>query len=187
MRNSRHSAPQVNAGSMADIAFLLLIFFLVTTTITADKGISRRLPEICPTGTDCNIPLNERNILRIFINGNDELFVEDDVISIKELKSIAKAFLDNNGDQSCSYCNGLRDPKSSDNPLDAVISLQNDKQTSYEMYVGVQDILTKAYYELREAYAQKEFGKNASDLSESDLKEIKKAYPFILSEAETKK
>ncbi|MEZ4803192.1 MAG: biopolymer transporter ExbD [Gelidibacter sp.] len=186
MKNFRHSAPpEVNAGSMADIAFLLLIFFLVSTTISADKGINRKLPEICPQGTDCNIHINERNILRININSKDEIFVEDDVVSIKDLKEIAKAFLDNNGDKTCSYCNGLKDPKSSDNPNEAVISLSNDKQTSYEMYVGVQDILTQAYYELREAYAKNVFGKKSNELNDSDLKEVKTAYPFILSEAET--
>ena len=184
MKNSRHSAPQVNAGSMADIAFLLLIFFLVTTTISADKGINRRLPELCPPGTDCSPPHSERNILEISINGNDEIWVEDKVIVIQDLKQIAKEFLDNNGDKTCTYCNGKNNPLSSDNPTAAVISLRNDKQTSYEMYIAVQDILTKAYYELREDYAKNVLGKTAKELTEADLKTIKKSYPFILSEAE---
>lgn len=187
MKNSRHSAPQVNAGSMADIAFLLLIFFLVTTTISADKGINRKLSEICPSGADCTTHLNERNILRISLNEQDEIFVEDEVLSLKNLKQIAKAFLDNNGDKSCSYCNGLKDASSSDNPLEAIISLSNDKQTSYEMYVAVQDILTKAYYELREDYAVNVLRKNTTQLTESDLKTLKQVYPFKLSEAEMKK
>ena len=187
MKHSRHSAPAVNAGSMADIAFLLLIFFLVTTTISADMGINRKLPEICPPGTNCNTMINERNILRININASDELFVKDDVISIKDLKQIAKNFLDNNGDNSCSYCNGLKDATLSDNPTEAVISLSNDKDTSYEMYIAVQDILTQAYYELREDYATSVLRKNAKDLTESDLKAIKQAYPFKISEAETRR
>ncbi len=186
MKNPRHSAPQVNAGSMADIAFLLLIFFLVTTTISADKGISRKLPENCPPGLDCNTTINERNILRISINNQDELMVENELISIKDLKQIAKDFLDNNGDKSCNYCHGPQDSSSSDNPLDAVISLLYDNLTTYEMFVAVQDILTKAYYELREDYALKVLRKSARELTESDLKALKKAYPFVLSEATTK-
>ncbi len=186
MKNSRHSAPQVNAGSMADIAFLLLIFFLVTTTISADKGINRRLPENCPPGTECSTDIKERNIFRIAINANDELMVEDDIISMHDLKSLAKAFLDNNGNATCDYCNGNSDAKFSDHPSEAVISLQNDQQTSYSMYIAVQDILTQAYYELREDYAKNVLGKTPSELTQEDLKLLKKAYPFILSEAETK-
>lgn len=186
MKNHRHSAPQVNAGSMADIAFLLLIFFLVTTTISADKGIQRKLSEVCPQGTDCTTPLNERNILRISINAKDELYVEDKVVPIKELKQTAKAFLDNNGDNSCFYCNGLNDNQSSDNPKKAVISLSNAEQTSYEMYIAVQDILTKAYYELREDYAKNILIKKPIELNEVDLKTLKQVYPFMLSEAEIK-
>lgn len=186
MKNSRHSAPQVNAGSMADIAFLLLIFFLVTTTISADKGINRKLPKPCPVGTDCSSTINERNILRIIINGKDELFVEDDIVSLTNLKDVAKAFLGNNGDATCQYCNGLKSPESSDHPSKAIISISNDKQTSYEMYIAVQDALTQAYYELREDYAKTILGKKAKDLTEKDLNELKKAYPFVISEAETK-
>ncbi|MGJ8592912.1 MAG: ExbD/TolR family protein [Aquaticitalea sp.] len=186
MKNSRHSAPTVNAGSMADIAFLLLIFFLVTTTISADKGINRKLPDICPPGTNCNQATPERNILRISINSNDELFVEDKVISVKDLKQTAIDFLDNNGDQSCNYCDGLKNPQSSDNPSEAIISLSSERETSYEMYVAVQDLLTQSYYELREKYAQNTLNKTSKELDEADLRSVKKAYPFILSEAEMK-
>lgn len=187
MKKSRHSAPEVNAGSMADIAFLLLIFFLVSTTISADKGINRQLPRDCPPGTDCSTKIADRNILRISINGKDELLVNESVISIMELKQMTKDFVDNNGDKSCAYCSGSKQANASDNPNKAVISLQNDKQTSYEMYIAVQDILTKAYYELREDYATTILNKSVKDLTASDLKDIKKAYPFMISEAETKK
>lgn len=187
MKTSRHSAPEVNAGSMADIAFLLLIFFLVTTTISADKGINRQLPSDCPPGTNCSTATPERNIMRISINGNDELLVEDEIVSIKNLKQIVKEFLDNNGDDSCSYCEGLKNSTASDNPKKAIVSLQNDKQTSYEMYVAVQDVLTKAYYELREDYAKNILNKSAKDLTKKDLKDIKNAYPVMISEVDAKK
>lgn len=178
--------PEVNAGSMADIAFLLLIFFLVTAAIPKDKGITRKLPSECPPGTICDSKIKEHNLLRIVINGNNEIMLEKDVIQISDLKDITKQFLDNNLDGSCNYCNGIKSPDASDNPKKAVISLQNDRNTSYNEFIKVQDELTKAIYELRLAYSKKTFKKLPEDLSKEELKTVKEAYPFILSEAETK-
>ena len=185
MRLSRHDAPTVNAGSMADIAFLLLIFFLVTTTISTDEGISRKLPKYC-LSRDCSETVNERNVLRVVLNSKNEIFVENDLIQLEDLKDMAKSFLDNNGDGTCSYCNGKNLKDSSDNPKEAVVSLQNDKLTSYGFYIAVQDELTKAYYELRETYSNSVLHKNSNSLSKDELSEVKDAYPFNLSEAETK-
>ena len=184
----RHSKliPEVNAGSMADIAFLLLIFFLVTATISSDEGINRMLPRDCPPGLDCTSDVNERNIFRVVINTKDEVMIEDEIISIEKLKSITKTFLDNNGDGSCNYCNGSKDLKSSDNPREAVVSLQNGKQTTYKTFIAVQNELTKAYYELRQTYSLKVVGKSPDKLTKPEMQDVKDAYPFILSEAETK-
>lgn len=186
MRHSQHSAPQVNAGSMADIAFLLLIFFLVTTTISADKGINRKLPANCPPGTDCTTDIKNRNILKIQLNNKQEIMVDDEVIEVEELKDIVKKFVDNNGDNTCSYCNGEGLQLFSENPSKAVISLQSGDQTRYELFIAVQDELTKAYYELREHYSKTVLGKEAKNLSEADVTKVKAAYPFVVSEAETK-
>ena len=172
---------------MADIAFLLLIFFLVTTTISVDEGINRKLPRPClPNTTNCSQPINERNILRVVLNSKNEIFVEDKIVQLGELKDIAKSFLDNNGDLSCTYCKGEHLGNYSDNPKKAVISLQNDKLTSYEFYISLQNELTKAYYELRNTYSNTVLKKDAKMLSKQELKNVKEAYPFILSEAETK-
>lgn len=187
MKTSRRHAPQVNAGSMADIAFLLLIFFLVTSTIPNDVGISRRLPPPCLPSDDCTDGVkHQRNILEVKVNANDELLVENEVIEIDKLKDIAKAFLDNNGDDSCKYCKGQRDKTSSDNPTEAVISLNNDKMTSYQFYIQVQDELTKAYFELRNDYAENVLNKSSDNLNIQELQDVRAAYPFILSEAEIK-
>lgn len=184
----RHSklVPEVNAGSMADIAFLLLIFFLVTATIPKDYGINRLLPKECPPGIDCTKDINNRNILRININSNNEIMVDEKIIEIHELKDLVKNFVDNNGDKSCGYCNGLQSENSSDNPEKAIVSLQTGKQTNYNLFIAVQDELTKAYYELRQSYSQNVLKKPIDDLTKTDLKKIKEAYPFILSEALTK-
>ena len=182
----RHSKliPEVNAGSMADIAFLLLIFFLVTATIPKDQGINRMLPNDNDEMT--SVPINERNILRIVINNNDEIMLDNELIELKDLKDATKTFIDNNGDESCNYCNGLKSEGSSDNPSKAVVSLQTGKQTSYKQFIAVQDELTKAYYELRQTYSQNVLKKTVEDLSKTDIKKVKDAYPFILSEAITK-
>ncbi|MEC3908151.1 biopolymer transporter ExbD [Tamlana sp. 2201CG12-4] len=184
----RHSklVPQVNVGSMADIAFLLLIFFLVTATISSEEGINRLLPKECPPGINCTDPINERNVLRIQINNDDEIMLGKDIILIEDLKDLTIAFLDNNGDKSCTYCNGEKSQTSSDNPKEAVVSLQTGKQTTYKTFIAVQNELTKAYYELRHIYSMNILNKPVDKLSKSDLKKVKAAYPFILSEAVTK-
>ena len=179
------AAPQLNAGSMADIAFLLLIFFLVTTTMATDEGINRKLPRICPA-EDCTIDINERNILRIALNGKQEIMINNEIAPIESLKEIAKNFIDNNGDKSCTYCNGNSLITMSDNPKEAVISLQSDKQTSYKLFIKVQDELTKAYYELREVYANNVLGKSVKNLTSEEINNIRILYPFIISEAQTK-
>lgn len=200
---AKRSAPEVNAGSMADIAFLLLIFFLVTTTIETDSGISRRLPPI-----DDVLPppeIRQKNIFIVLVNKDDKLFVNDNPAELKDLKASAMEFLDNGGGQgeeACSYCQGAKDETSSDNPDKAIISLQNDRFTSYKMYIAVQNELVAAYNDLRERESQRLFGqpyrlmeKNYADPAwkgdKGKLKEqldvLKAMYPQKLSEAEPKK
>ena len=134
---ARRAAPEVNAGSMADIAFLLLIFFLVTTTIETDSGINRKLP---PTDEIEDPPIiKERNIFTVVVNKDNRLLVEEELMDIKDLRKSAIEFLDNGGgkgDEACLYCQGDRNPKSSDNPEKAIISLKNDRQTSYKAYIA---------------------------------------------------
>ena len=148
---AKRSAPEVNAGSMADIAFLLLIFFLVTTTIETDGGINRKLPPI----EDVEDPpiIKQKNIFTVVVNKNNQLLVEEELTSIQDLRSLAVEFLDNGGgegEDACNFCQGPRDPKSSDNPVKAIISLKNDRETSYKVYISVQNELVAAYNDLRD-------------------------------------
>lgn len=198
---SRRSAPEVNAGSMADIAFLLLIFFLVTTTIETDQGINRKLPPMEPPEED--IQIKEKNIFTVLVNRNDQLLVEDQIMELSDLREAAIAFLDNGGDGSCTYCQGEKDQNSSDNPEKAIISLQNDAETSYGAYIAVQNELVAAYYFLRDRAAKAKFNKtfremesmfedpstpdNVKERLEPLLKEIQELYPQKLSEAEPKR
>jgi biopolymer transport protein ExbD len=144
---AKRSAPEVNAGSMADIAFLLLIFFLVTTTIPKDSGINRKLPPMEENEED--VIIKQKNIFTVLLNGKDQLLVEDEIMEVKKLRAAAVRFLDNNGDGSCDYCKGAKDASSSDNPDKAIISLKNERETSYGVYITVQNELVAAYNELR--------------------------------------
>lgn len=199
MRRTREN-PEVHAGSMADIAFLLLIFFLVTTTIQTDVGLDRKLPPDIKN----QINIHERNILRISLNKNDELLVEDEVMNIDQLKSAAKKFLDNGGelanDKYCDYCQGDRNPASSDNPQQAIVSFSSDRSASYGMYVRVQDQLAKSYHELRNREAQRLFGQDYVAMEKhyyapetpdevkrelkSRIESVREMFPMNISEAE---
>jgi len=184
MRNSRQT-PDLNAGSMADIAFLLLIFFLVTTTIPNDKGIVRKLPNKCEA-PPCIADFHERNVLRIALNRNGELMVNDDLSLIKDLKDMLIEFIDNNGDKSCDYCHGNSFTDASDNPTKAIISLSSDRESSYKDFIAIQAELTAAYYELRETYVKNNFGKEIALLTPQQLKQTRDAYPLLISEANLK-
>ena len=182
----RHSnkVPEVNAGSMADIAFLLLIFFLVSTTIPNDKGIVRKIPEPCPPGQKCDTEINERNLLSININKEGELFVNEGVTPYKDLKEIIKDFIDNNGDATCDYCNGNKVAAASDNPNKASISIKTHPKTPYKAFITVQNELTAAYLELRKQYTESVLQKDVDNLSEEEIKQVQQAYPFRISEAD---
>ena len=204
---ARRSAPEVNAGSMADIAFLLLIFFLVTTTIETDSGINRKLP---PMDEIIDPPIiKERNIFTVVVNKNNQILVEEKPMDLRDLRKEAVAFLDNGGglgDEACDYCQGNKDRSSSDNPEKAIISLKNDRETDYKVYISVQNELVAAYNELRDreftrlypsenmsyVEADKKYSDPRSDkIVKEKLKEklsvIKTLYPMKLSEAEPNK
>ncbi len=200
----RAGAPEVSAGSMADIAFLLLIFFLVTTTIETDAGLDRMLPPIEPPDTD--VIIKQKNIFQVMINMNGQLLADDELVDIKDLRAKAMAFLDNGGAASgspdyCSYCKGKRDLSSSDSPAKAIISLKNDRETKYGTYITVQNELVGAYNDLRNRESQRLFGRKFTDMEaeylnpetaqsikdelKEKVKEIQDLFPQKLSEAET--
>lgn len=166
---------EVNAGSMADIAFLLLIFFLVTTTIDTDKGISIKLPPMPEENQPKNdIRIKERNVLQVLVNANDMLLVDGQISDIKQLKRLAKDFIDNPS----------KNPELSESPQKAIISLKNDRGTSYNIYIQVHNELKAAYTELRDARAKMLYGRELDLLPESRQNEIKDYYRQVISEAE---
>ncbi|UKM65337.1 biopolymer transporter ExbD [Flavobacteriaceae bacterium GSB9] len=193
---AKRAAPEVNAGSMADIAFLLLIFFLVTTTIETDAGLNRKLPPIEETEPPI---IKQKNIFTVLLNGKDELLVEDERMELKDLREAARAFLDNGGDGSCDYCKGEKDPASSDNPDKAIISLKNERETTYKAYIAVQNELVAAYNELRNRRAEELYGESFTEMEanhndvnwpgnkaklKKQIEQIKLDYPQKLSEVQ---
>ena len=184
MSRNKRGLQEINAGSMADIAFLLLIFFLVTTTMDVDEGISTKLPPWDPETIENPPPIKQKNLFVVLVNANDQLLVEDEYMTLEDLRDAAKAFLDNNGDGTCQYCQGRQNPSSSDNPQKAIISLQNDRRTSYKMYISVQNELVAAYNDLRDELALRQYGKEYKDLNKEQQETVKEAYPQKISEAE---
>ncbi|MBT8296554.1 MAG: biopolymer transporter ExbD [Gramella sp.] len=166
---AKRSAPEVNAGSMADIAFLLLIFFLVTTTIETDSGISRKLPPWQPEEVDPPV-IKQRNIFTVLVNSNNQLLVEDEEMQLSELQQAAFEFLDNGagtGDEACSFCQGPKDANSSVNPQKAIISLVNNRGTEYGTYIAVQNELVAAYNQLRDREAKRMYGMSFTQMEKN--------------------
>jgi len=209
---AKRAAPEVNAGSMADIAFLLLFFFLVTTTIEKDKGLLRSFPPIDDTEVEPPI-IKQKNLFTVLINRNNQLLVEEEEMPLEELREATIAFLDNGGGtnaegESCDYCKGKRSEDSSDHPDKAIISMKHDRETSYEQYMDVQNELVAAYNFLREREATRLYKKYYTEadkvftamLEEKEknqfskdeklnerIETIKKLFPMKLSEAEPDK
>jgi biopolymer transport protein ExbD len=177
--------PEINAGSMADIAFLLLIFFLVTTTMDIDTGITRKLPP--PVEDDTEIDIKERNIFKVLVNSSDRLLVEGAAGDIRTLKEDVKEFMSNPGnredlpEKDLVFIEHLGEVEVSK----GVVSLKNDRGTSYDMYIKVQNELTAAFAELRDELSMRFYGVKFDKLVNEDrIKAIQQAVPMAISEAE---
>lgn len=176
-------APGINTGSMSDISFLLLTFFLLTSSINTEQGIPRRLP---PHATEEKIEqINERNVLNVVVNFKNEISVNSQIVFINQLKDKAKDFIENPyNDPNLS----AKETKSidfiGDYPVSqGVISLKNDQSTSYDVYIQVQNELEKAVNELRDKVSLQFFGKKYELLDTALQSAVKKAVPMQISEA----
>ena len=181
--------PSINSSSTADIAFLLLCYFLMTKTMGSQTGLSRRLPQMPdPNQKQEDIKINARNIVIVKINSSDRLLAGSEPIDISQLKDKIKEFL----------TNPAEDPSLPEKEVKniegygpyavskGVISLQNDRGTSYRAYIAVQNELVKAVNELRDDFSYRTYGKAFDKLNEEQQTIVKAAIPQNISEAEPK-
>lgn len=192
MTKGKRKVPDINSSSTADIAFLLLIFFLITTSMDTDRGLARRLPP--PPENDKEQKnedkVKQRNVLQIYLNMYDQLMVNGEIMNVQQLRAKTKEFVANKyNDESL--------PEKTSKEVDFfgptmvtekhVVSLQNDRSSSYQAYIDVQNELVAAYNELRDELSQEKWGKNYSELNEDQQKAVREIYPQKISEAEPKK
>lgn len=189
----KRTVQEINASSMADIAFLLLIFFLVTTTMSVDKGLSRRLPALMPPDMEKkDTEINRRNIFVVLVNSQNQLLVQGEPLDVKELRSRVKEFVKNEANDP-TLPELLPVEVVIDGAVETVmttknhvVSLQNDRGTEYQKYIEVQNELVAAYNELRDEYARARFGIPYAELSADRQKSVQDIYPQKISEAEPK-
>ncbi len=187
---AKREVGEINAGSMADIAFLLLIFFLVTTTMDVDTGIARQLPPIPEDKQKTSEEINQRNIFIVLINAQDRLLVNGKPMDVKILKEETKMFIknaDNRADLPVKKPHFVEALGKETMISQGIISLRNDRGTTYGRYIEVQNELVAAYNELRNEAAFEYFGKRSyDDLSETEQEAVRQIYPQRISEAEPK-
>jgi biopolymer transport protein ExbD len=190
MAKKKRKTPAINGTSSADIAFMLLLFFLMTSSMDTDRGLPRRLPPPVPKDQkNEDVKIKKRNILVVLINSNNQLLCNNEYIDISQLKERVKEFVDNPYNDEHKPEKVQVDVPFFGNMMvtkNHVISLQNDRGTEYQAYIDVQNELAAAYTELRNNVSQKKFGKLFADLDEEQQKAVQQIYPQKISEAEPK-
>ena len=195
MATDKRKIQEINAGSMADIAFLLLIFFLVATTMNTDTGLVRMLPPMPPEDQPQDeIKVKERNLFLVFINGRGDIMAgaagKQEAIDLRQLKDRTKEFILNPLDDENLPEKANKDIELPDGgkwvyPVsEGVVSLQTARDTGYQSYIMVQNELTRAFNEVRDEVAQRKFGAKFADLPEELRNAVSKAVPLKISEAE---
>ena len=193
MARKKRSMPGINATSTADIAFMLLIFFLTTTSMNTDKGLARRLPPPPDPNVKKNddLKVKERNVLQVRINKDNQLMVGSEYMEVSQLRAKAKEFIANpNDDANLPEKHVVNIPLLGGDCMVAknhVISVTNDVGTTYQAYIDVQNELVAAYNELRNEKAKEAFGKEYAECNEDEQKAIREFHPQKISEAEPKK
>ncbi len=186
MAKQKKKVPDLSTGSMADISFLLLIFFLVTTTMDVDSGITRRLPPPVED-PEMDVKVKERNIMNVMINKYDKMLVNGKPGDITTLKEMTKQFITPDPNNEKAPETEVKEIELLGNVMlsKGVVSLKNDRGTSYLMYISVQNELARAFNEMKDEMSLKYFGEHYADLTDQDkIDAINKAVPVRISEAE---
>ncbi len=187
----KRKLPEIPNASLADIAFMVLIFFLMVSTMDTDMGLERRLPPMPPPDQekDDTPPIKERNVFVVLVNAQNQLLVEGEWLDIKNLREKAKEFIANPNDDPDLPEKQVKDvPFFGPTPITkGVISLQNHVGTQYGTYIAVQSELVGAINDLRNELAQQKFGKPYANLSGDQQDAVQEIFPSKISEAEPKK
>ena len=180
--------PEINASSQADIAFTVLIFFLVVSTMDVDTGIVRVLPPMAdPNVKQEDIKVKERNLLLVFVSGSGNIMAGGKVIALNALKETSDEKETRWPEVKVTEIE-MPDGSKWEYPVsEGVISLQNTRDTSYEVYIQVQNELTRAFNEVRDELSMAKFGREFAKLEDAERKVITKAVPMKISEAEPRK
>lgn len=187
---SKRKTPSINGSSSADMAFILLIFFLITTSMGSDKGIPRRLPPaIPPDQQNTEVEIKKRNMLRVLVNTQGQILANGQIITLDELREKTKAFILNENDDPELPERVADDIPGIGNVMRTkhhIISLTNNVDTKYADYIMVQNELARAYAELREDYSLRKFNKHFVDLTDEQRDAVMSLYPQKISEANPK-
>lgn len=175
-KKKEREEPKIEGSSLADIAFLLLIFFLVATTIDIDTGIGLVLPPE-PEENQDPPPIKERNLLKILVNSQGQVLIEEEPSAVNEVKQKVTEFIRNPNNES----------DLSVSPQDAVVSIKTDRQTPYNIYINMLDEVMGAYEDIRNQAARAEFGVPFEQLKQAQKDKIKDMYPKKISIAEPDK
>ena len=181
--------PGINAASMADISFILFIFFLMVTSMGTDYGLIRQLPPMAEKSTDA-AKINRRNVFVVAINQHNNILVRNEYKDVSELREMAKDFFNlNNVGENYPEKETREFPQIGAVNVNrtAVVSLQNDRSTSYKVYIQAQNELAAAVHDLRDEFCMQQFGKKFDECSQSQQDIVgKDIYPMAISEAEPK-
>jgi biopolymer transport protein ExbD len=190
MARKKKKVPQVNSTSTADIAFMMLLFFLLTSSMDTDRGLSRRLPQPIPKDQKApDVDIKKRNILVVLINSTNQILCGENYIQLGQLKDRIKEFVENPTNNEHMPEKIEVDVPYFGNRMvtkNHVISLQNDRGTNYQSYIDVQNEIAAAYNELRDDISLQKFGRKFADLDEDQQKAVQTIYPQKISEAEPK-
>lgn len=190
MARKKRKIPGLTTTSSADIAFMILLFFLLTTSMSTDMGLARRLPPPIPKDQkDTEVDIKKRNLMVVLINTNNQILCNGQFVEVNQLKDLVKEFIDNPfNDEHKPEKYEVDVPYFGKRMVtkNHIISLQNDRGTEYQAYIDVQNELAKAYNELRNDVSKEKFGKLFSDLDEEQQKAVQVIYKQNISEAEPK-
>jgi biopolymer transport protein ExbD len=184
MARKKRKVEEINSSSTADMAFLLLIFFLMTTTMNVDSGLQRKLPPIVEDNIETDV--NRRNIMTVNVNQNNVVQVNGQVVDVTQVSDLVKEHLANPLDDPSKPAKKQMeiDLIGTFNVSEGIVSLMNHRATSYDMYIQVQNELTRAVNEIRNELSNRLFSSNYSELDEEHQKAINTAVPMAISEAE---